>query len=488
MENYVFSPFMGGLFNVLLDRLVSPEMKDFLIGRDSTALLIDKLKLQMLAIRAVLYDAETKRHDNPFVNEWLQMLKDAIFDAEDLIDEIHTKALQQKVMDSEPLHENKKKKVESEAQSSNITETLSSNVTETQSSNMIEALHSGFMSLWSKTASLATSLNPFHEGIDLKINNLCQRLLDLDQQIPRLGLEVKESNFSLEQLRKERETTSLIDQSQEVIGRREETQKIVGFLEGIQRSQIRWIRHQKGESSAETDVGICVVAIVGMPGIGKTTLAQVVFNNSWVDGTFPLNVWVYVSDVFDIHSVTMTILNQLPSDSDRESLGTSGNLDYLQRTLRQRVAGKRILIVLDDVWLEKSRDWNLLLCPLRSALGGSAIITTTRHHKVVDMMSPDLTIPLDEFCLEERLRLLEKHTGSEFISFQESTMESFGRLIAEKCGGLPLALSMLGRLLRSAKDEDEWVNILRQMWHLSDSQNDIHQALLLSYYHLPSEL
>ncbi|GAB4839571.1 hypothetical protein Ancab_029094 [Ancistrocladus abbreviatus] len=66
-------------------------------------------------------------------------------------------------------------------------------------------------------------------------------------------------------------------------------------------------------------------------------------------------------------------------------------------------------------------------------------------------------------------------------------MESIGRLIAEKCGGLPLALSMLGRLL-CAKDEDEWENILRQMWRFPDSQNDIHQALLLSYYHLPSDL
>ncbi|GAB4839574.1 hypothetical protein Ancab_029097 [Ancistrocladus abbreviatus] len=489
MENYVFSPFMGGLFNVLLDRLVSPEMKDSLIGRDSTALLIDKLKLQMLAIRAVLYDAEKKRHDNPFVNKWLQMLKDAIFDAEDLIDEIHTKALQQRVMQSEPLHENTKKKVESEAQSSNITETQSSNVTETQSSNMIEALHSGFMSFWSKTASLATSLNPFHEGIDLKINNLCQRLLDLDQQMHHLDLKVNESKFSLEQLRKERETTSLTDQSQELIGRQEETKKIVGFLQRIPRFQITPNRHQKEESTAETDVGICVVAIVGMPGIGKTTLAQAVFNNSWVDETFkPMKVWVYVSDVFDIHSVTKTILNQLPSDSGRKSLGTSGNLDYLQRTLRQRVAGKRILIVLDDVWLEKSRDWNLLLCPLRSALRGSAIIATTRHHKVVDMMSPALPIHLGELFFEDRLRLLEKLTEREFNSFSESRMEAIGRLIADKCGGLPLALSMLGSLLRSAPDEDEWENILRQMWDLPDSQHDIHQALLLSYYHLPSDL
>ncbi|GAB4839578.1 hypothetical protein Ancab_029101 [Ancistrocladus abbreviatus] len=337
--------------------------------------------------------------------------------------------------------------------------------------------------------SLATSLNPFHEGIDLEIDDLCQRLSDLDLRGHILGLMVNESNSSLEQLRKERETTSLTDQSQVVIGRREETQKIVGFLTGIPRFQIRWIRHQKGESSAETDVGICVVAIVGMPGIGKTTLAQAEFNNSWVDETFkPIKVWVYVSDVFDIHSVTMTILNQLPSDSGRQSLGTSENLDYLQRTLRQRVVGKRILIVLDDVWLEKSRDWNLLLCPLRSALRGNAIIATTRHREVVDMMSAALTIHLDELSYEHRLRLLEKLTEREFNSISEPRMAAIGRSIVEKCGGLPLALRMLGSLLRSAPDEDEWKNILRQMWFLPDSQNDIHQALLLSYYHLPSHL
>ncbi|GAB4839569.1 hypothetical protein Ancab_029092 [Ancistrocladus abbreviatus] len=142
---------------------------------------------------------------------------------------------------------------------------------------------SALTSLWSKTASLATSLDPFHERIDLKINNLCQMLSDLAQQIHILSLEDNKSDFSLEQLRKKRETTSLIDPSREVIGRREEKRKIVGFLQDKPRFQITQNRHQKEESTAESDVGICVVAIVGMPGIGKTTLAQAVFNNSWVD-------------------------------------------------------------------------------------------------------------------------------------------------------------------------------------------------------------
>ncbi|GAB4839556.1 hypothetical protein Ancab_029081, partial [Ancistrocladus abbreviatus] len=101
VKDVVISQFMGGLFSVLLDRLVGPEMKDFLTGRDSTASLIEKLKDQMLTIGAVLHDAEKKLHDNPFVNKWLQNLKDAIFDAGVLVDEIHTKALQHKVMESE---------------------------------------------------------------------------------------------------------------------------------------------------------------------------------------------------------------------------------------------------------------------------------------------------------------------------------------------------------------------------------------------------
>ncbi|GAB4839565.1 hypothetical protein Ancab_029089, partial [Ancistrocladus abbreviatus] len=116
-ESYVFSLFMGGLFNMLLDRLVSPQMEDFLTGRDSTASLIEKLNDQMLTIGAVLHNAQKKRHDNPFVNKWFQKLKDAVFDAEDLIDEIHTKALQQKVM-------------ESEAQNKNLIETQSRNTIE----------------------------------------------------------------------------------------------------------------------------------------------------------------------------------------------------------------------------------------------------------------------------------------------------------------------------------------------------------------------
>ncbi|XP_030934075.1 putative disease resistance RPP13-like protein 1 isoform X1 [Quercus lobata] len=93
-EALVGKAILNATRRVLFDRLASREVLDFIRGRKVSDTLLKKLETSCLALNAVLNDAEEKEITNPAVKKWLDELKDAVYDAEDLLDEIATKALQ----------------------------------------------------------------------------------------------------------------------------------------------------------------------------------------------------------------------------------------------------------------------------------------------------------------------------------------------------------------------------------------------------------
>ncbi|KAK1364418.1 putative disease resistance protein RGA3 [Heracleum sosnowskyi] len=131
-----------------------------------------------------------------------------------------------------------------------------------------------------------------------------------------------------------------------------------------------------------------VIAIVGMGGQGKTTLARMVYNRDVVINMFPKRMWVTVSDDFDFIKILNEMVVSLTSvHSVLEN--TEGLIKGLQKNLK----GEKFLLVLDDVWIEKSEEWDNLMNSLIGVCGtkGSSILVTTRNQEVVDALRCSLS-------------------------------------------------------------------------------------------------
>uniref|UniRef100_A0A2N9GDI0 NB-ARC domain-containing protein n=1 Tax=Fagus sylvatica TaxID=28930 RepID=A0A2N9GDI0_FAGSY len=149
---------------------------------------------------------------------------------------------------------------------------------------------------------------------------------------------------------------------------------------------------------------ISVIPIVGMGGVGKTTLAQLVYNNKMVIQNFDVRAWVCVSQEFDVLRITKTVLEAVTS-----STSDSDDLDLLQVRLNKSLVGRKFLIVLDDVWNENYLDWEDLLTPLKSGAYGSRLILTTRNESVASIVRTVPTYHLKQLTDEDCWLLFAKH-------------------------------------------------------------------------------
>ncbi|CAI0461790.1 unnamed protein product [Linum tenue] len=192
--------------------------------------------------------------------------------------------------------------------------------------------------------------------------------------------------------------------------------------------------------------------------------------------------WVCVSKEADVSEVTKDILEEV---TGRKCFSTT--LNQLQVMLKEKLNGKKFLLVLDDVWNDKYAHWDILLRPLKSGTEGSKVVVTTRHETVASVMGTVVAYHLRELSDDDCWCLFLKHVFEEGKSGRHIELELIGREMVRKCRGLPLAAKTLAGLLRAKTDVAEWERVLKSdMWDLSNE--DILPALRLSYHYLPSHL
>ncbi|KAJ4769781.1 NBS-LRR-like resistance protein [Rhynchospora pubera] len=266
----------------------------------------------------------------------------------------------------------------------------------------------------------------------------------------------------------DRETQSFVMESK-VIGREREKEQIVSELLNPPR---------------ERD-NISVFAIVGIGGAGKTTLAQYVFNDERVKKHFQLPLWVCVStDEFNVIKIIKSIIERASGDASKNSK------EMLQHELRKILDKKRYLLVLDDVWNKEREKWNELRMLLCSAAGaGSVIIVTTRDQGVASTMEAFPNHNLEKLTDEDSYELFENRAFGAWVEKPTEKHYEIGKIIARKCGGLPLVVNAMGGLMGSNQELCYWREILEnKVWDSLHSTEEISSILKLSYDYLPSHM
>ncbi|KAB5513686.1 hypothetical protein DKX38_027592 [Salix brachista] len=270
---------------------------------------------------------------------------------------------------------------------------------------------------------------------------------------------------------KRRRTASAIDAT-EINGRDEDRGTIVKMLVS---------------ESSDQEPALRTISLVGMGGIGKTTLAQLVYNDHEVETHFGKRIWVCVSDPFDEIRIAKAILQGL-----KESAHDLNELQALLLRIQESIRGKRFLLVLDDVWNEDSTMWEQLKNSLkRGCLPGSRFLVTTRNKKVASIMGSSSTDILELGLLspDECWSLFSQRAFFEEDSRERENLEETGRKIAERCKGLPLAAKTLGSLLRLETRRGEWESVLNShAWEIGETESNFLAPLWLSYHDLPAEL
>ncbi|RCV28800.1 hypothetical protein SETIT_5G432300v2 [Setaria italica] len=435
---WLVSPFLDCLSDRI--RSCADDLFRYLPSGSASADL-ERLQDYLLCLRAFASAVERarRRTSHPTLLAWLNRLKDAADDADDIIDEIRYRSL----ADALP---------GPSADFCGILDTPGS--------------------VCSHLASVCSD-HPF-KRLPSVLDKLATACADYAPIASLVGLDGADSPQRGNRLA--RNSSSIMPADDAFFGRQRELAVLVETLVGC------------SGSSRLGNHSVPVVAIVGDGGIGKTKLAQMVFNHAVIQEHFYPRMWVCASSHVDDVRLTREIL-QAATDWKVDYDGIL-NFDRLQNLLASSVAGRRFLLILDDVWDDKEMGtwengerWKKLLAPLQHGKQESRIIVTTRMKMVADMLGVRIPMMLGGLGLEDHWLLLKKCALGSKDSHEHPHLQEIGRKIALNLKGSPLAARIIGGMLSNTRNARYWNNILETEIH-----DDIVSTLLSSYYHLPQHL
>ncbi|XP_057957437.1 putative disease resistance protein RGA3 [Malania oleifera] len=383
---------------------------------------LKNLEESLKKIQAVLHDAQKRQVREKTVQIWLKDLEEIAYDAEDVLTEFSYEMLRRQVK-----------------------------------------IQNQFMKNVPYFCSFSSPI-VFRIKMAHKVRNFNFSLEKSKNDANSFGLISMSSKDPISQIRASRETNSAVDESK--FGRENDVLTIVN----------------KVTSSSSNDVS--VIPIVGMGGIGKTTLAQLIYNDEQVKEHFDVRIWVCVSENFDVKRILKEILESLT----KKSCGIE-NLDTVFENIKDELEGKIYLLVLDDVWNEDQNKWEDFrsrLLPMSSKNVGNSVVVTTRSDKVASIMKTLRPHRLGKLSEENCWAIFERKAFVDGGAPKTQDFIDIGRGLVKKCGGVPLAAKVLGGIMRFKREKQEWLSILEsETWNLRESEDGIIAALKLSFDNLP---
>ncbi|XP_056161659.1 putative disease resistance protein RGA4 [Syzygium oleosum] len=217
--------------------------------------------------------------------------------------------------------------------------------------------------------------------------------------------------------RKRPETHSFIREG-DIKGREDDKKKVMEFL-------------------LDTDVKehVFILPIVGIGGLGKTALAQCVYNDETISKHFDLQMWVCVSHDFDVKKI---VKNMIECRKKKKPNGVV--MERLQSELRGKIDGKRYLLVLDDLWSVERETWLSLKTLLVGGARGSKILITTHLTLVAEITGTAQPHFLGGLSESASLDLLMQMACRKEEEMQDPEMLAIGKEIVRKCSRVPLII------------------------------------------------
>ncbi|XP_072954624.1 putative disease resistance protein RGA4 [Typha angustifolia] len=440
VARWVASPIVSRLLNEgfnYLGELGDADVKERLENLETTIL---------PQFHLVIEAAERSNDDHKAkLKLWLRKLKDAMYEAEDMLDLCKYQLLEEKVHDlnSDSISKSFRK----------VGRGLSKIL-----SHQNKKLGESLIKLDSVAAEAIKFHKHFLEGVRI-------RSITANNIAGASGVNV---------------TTSLPPHY--VIGRDEERDEI------IDKYLLDPFEDCEPELSIVSRSNYSVVVVTGIGGAGKTTLAQLVYNDQRVVDNFGIKMWVCMSRKLDVFK----LIREMIESAFKKKCPRLENLDALQSTLTDMIKSKRVLLVLDDVWCYKSeneKEWEQLLTPLAFGKRGSKILVTSRPENMPNMplpLRPQSIMKLKDLREDEFVSLFMHHAfgGTELSeSHLREELEKIGKQILQKLRKSPLAAKAVGGQLSKRLQLNFWRDALEQ-----DNLSDTQKALMWSYHRLDAPL